>query len=112
LLLEEHINEPFGVNLNTIDLNNYLDRYSAIVEFCELFDQGSEDLSLLDNKILKDVITILDNFLIDSISNSSEFSDWIRYIVNFDQDENTTQKTIVAWWKLACQNYAIMRIQF
>ena len=69
-LLEEHIKEPFPNDLDDIDLNNYLENYSAIVELSKLFDQDSEDLYLLDNKILKKGITILDNFSIDSIRNS------------------------------------------
>ena len=74
-LLEEHINELFDS-----DFDN-LDRYSAIVELSELFDQEVEDLDLLENQILKEGITILDHFPIDSISNSSEFSNWITDVV-------------------------------
>lgn len=81
-LLEEHINELFDS-----DFDN-LDRYSAIVELSELFDQEVEDLDLLENQILKEGITILDHFPIDSISNSSEFSNWITDVVGCGEDED------------------------
>ena len=87
-LLEEHINEPFDSDFDNIDLNNYLDRYSAIVELSELFDQEVEDLDLLENQILKEGITILDHLPIDSISNSSEFSNWITDVVGCGEDED------------------------
>ena len=89
-LLEEHIKEPFYNDLEDIDL--YLESYSAIVELSELFDQDLEDFYLLENKILKEGITILDNFSIDSISNSSEFSSSIAFIVQFDVDEEISEE--------------------
>lgn len=78
-LLEAHINEPFS--------NDDLDSYSALVELSELFDQEVEDLNLLENQILKEGIPILDNFSIDSISNSREFLAWVNDIVKYEKEE-------------------------
>ena len=86
-LLEEHIKEPFYNDFDDLDIESY----SAILELSELFDQDLEDFHLLENKILKEGITILDNFSIDLISNSSEFSEWITDIVRFDIDEEISE---------------------
>ena len=87
-LLDEHIKEPFDADFDDLDIESY----SAIIKFSELFDQDLEDFHLLENKILKEGITILDNFSIDSISNSREFSSSIAFIVQFDVDEKIREK--------------------
>lgn len=48
-------------------------------------DQELEDFDLLEKKLLKEGIRVLDNFSIDS--NSSEFADWLRDILQLDEDE-------------------------
>lgn len=92
-LLEEHIKEPLGADFEDFeDLETYLDSYSPMYEFSELFDQDLEDFHLLEKKILKEGITVLDNFSIDSISSSKEFSNEIRLILHLDDvDEEMSE---------------------
>lgn len=81
-LLQEHQKE---LNTDT-DLDFDLDFETAFFKFSELYDQNTDDLNLLENKILKEGITILDNFSIHP--KSREFSDLITHILHFlDDDE-------------------------
>lgn len=57
----------------------------ASFKISELLDQELEDFDLLEKKLLKEGIRVLDNFSIDS--NSSEFADWLRDILQLDEDE-------------------------
>jgi len=78
-LLEEHLKE---LESDSDDID--LDSDSAFFKLLELYDKNLDDFNLLKNKILKEEITILDNFSIHP--NSREFSDLIIFILRYDDD--------------------------
>ena len=85
-LLEEHIKESFD------DLNNSLETTSAIVQISELFDQDLEYFCFLKDKILKEGITVLEDFSIDSLSNSDEFSDLITDVLQCGEEQEIAEE--------------------
>lgn len=85
-LLEEITNESWETDLD-IDLDIDLETDSANFKISELLDKDSEDFNLLENKIRKEGIAILDNFPIDS--KAGEFLDLILYLHRYDWDWDT-----------------------
>ena len=86
--LREHIDECTTsldkTNLKENDLNHKSD--SALASFFELYYKNVDDYDFLENKIMKEGITILDNFLI--YSNTTEFSSWIDHVIYFGEDND------------------------
>ena len=91
--IEVHFDSDF-------DLDNYLEiaGNNGFFKFSELYDQNIQDFKILENKILKEGVRVLDNFPINL--NAEEFSDLIGYIHNLSEcigdqmDENEYWMTL------------------
>lgn len=86
--MEQSLRENFTSDFE-LDLNSSFQSERDFFKIPELYDKNFKDYQVLEKKVLKEGIEVLDNFRIDS--NAKEFLEFISFISNLDDCDEISQ---------------------